>query len=114
MTELSYDTLVNLVSRRFGKYDVACPLCGPERRSLANRKRRFFASGTSRKASRHAPAPDVPNGATRGPSGSLHPNKLARQDANQGSLSRQRMMISVLASNLHCNYGRAPAPSEAR
>ena len=42
MTELSYDTLVNLVSRRFGKYDVACPLCGPERRSPANRKRRVF------------------------------------------------------------------------
>ena len=42
MTELSYDTLVNLVSRRFGKYDIACPLCGPERRSPANRKRRVL------------------------------------------------------------------------
>ena len=42
MTELSYDTLVDLISRRFGKHDVPCPLCGPDRRSPANRKRRVF------------------------------------------------------------------------
>ena len=42
MTELPYDTLIDLISGRFGKHDVPCPICGPERRSLANRKRRVF------------------------------------------------------------------------
>ena len=42
MTELSYNTLIDLINRRFGKHDVPCPLCGPERRSPANRKRRVF------------------------------------------------------------------------
>ena len=42
MTELSYDTLIDLISRRFGKHDVPCPLCGTERRSPVNRKRRVL------------------------------------------------------------------------
>ena len=42
MTELSYDSLVDLISRRFGTHDVPCPLCGPERRSPVNRKRRVL------------------------------------------------------------------------
>jgi hypothetical protein len=42
MTKLYYDTLIDLVPSRFGKHDVACPLCGPERRTPANRKRRVL------------------------------------------------------------------------
>jgi hypothetical protein len=39
MLTLSYVQLVDLCKRRLGKFDVACPLCGPDRRSRVNRKR---------------------------------------------------------------------------
>ena len=36
---LSYSVLANLCDHRLGMRDVACPLCGPDRRTSANRKR---------------------------------------------------------------------------
>lgn len=42
MTVLSYSTLANLCDHRIGTTDVACPLCGPDRRSPVNRRRRVL------------------------------------------------------------------------
>jgi hypothetical protein len=40
MIALTYTELAGLCDQRLGTRDVACPRCGPERHSLANRKRR--------------------------------------------------------------------------
>ncbi len=42
MDQLSLEQIKELIGDQFGKYDVACPLCGPSRTSPANRKRRVF------------------------------------------------------------------------
>jgi hypothetical protein len=42
MTELTFDTLLDLARGRFGATDVACPLCGPDRQAPENRKRRVL------------------------------------------------------------------------
>jgi hypothetical protein len=39
MLTLSYVQVVDLCGNRRGKFDVACPFCGPDRRSPLNRKR---------------------------------------------------------------------------
>ena len=39
---LAYDTLAHLCDNRIGVRDIACPLCGPERHSPINRKRRVL------------------------------------------------------------------------
>jgi hypothetical protein len=39
MSDLSFDTLETLTGGRPGQHDVACPICGPDRRSAINRKR---------------------------------------------------------------------------
>ncbi|MCF6110830.1 toprim domain-containing protein [Mesorhizobium muleiense] len=39
MNALSFDLLERLIRGRPGKHDVACPLCGPDRRSPINRNR---------------------------------------------------------------------------
>jgi hypothetical protein len=42
MTELTFDTLLDLAHGRFGAVDVACPICGPDRQAPANRVRRVL------------------------------------------------------------------------
>lgn len=42
MTALDYDMLADLCNRKLGMHDVACPLCGPSRRSPVNRKRQVL------------------------------------------------------------------------
>jgi hypothetical protein len=42
MNSLTYETLANLCDRKLGTRDVACPLCGPDRRSSVNRKRQVL------------------------------------------------------------------------
>jgi hypothetical protein len=42
MTDLSLDTISSLTGGFDGTYDVACPLCGPDRRSPANRRRKVL------------------------------------------------------------------------
>src|SRR6185369_2549804 len=42
MTHLSYGALDSLCESKLGTCDVACPLCGPNRRDPANRKRRVL------------------------------------------------------------------------
>ena len=42
MMTLSYENLDELCRSKLGKHDVACPLCGPDRRDPANRKRRVL------------------------------------------------------------------------
>jgi Toprim domain len=42
MSVLSYATLANLCESNIGTNDVPCPLCGPDRRSPENRKRRVL------------------------------------------------------------------------
>jgi len=39
---LDFDALVALISNRFGKCDVPCPLCGPECRSPGNQRRKVM------------------------------------------------------------------------
>jgi hypothetical protein len=39
---LSFDDLVALADGRLGKHDVACPQCGPQRHTAANRRRRVL------------------------------------------------------------------------
>jgi hypothetical protein len=42
MTALAYADLVHLSGGRVGRFDFPCPLCGPERRSPANRRRKVL------------------------------------------------------------------------
>jgi hypothetical protein len=41
-TGLDFQIVDQLVGGKFGTFDVACPLCGPERQSHVNQKRRVF------------------------------------------------------------------------
>jgi hypothetical protein len=42
MTVLAFGTLAALARDRFGRFDVACPACGPDRRSPTNGRRRVL------------------------------------------------------------------------
>ena len=42
MTALAFDALLQAINGRFGIHDIACPLCGPEKRSPSNRIRRVL------------------------------------------------------------------------
>jgi hypothetical protein len=40
MSEIDFDVMISLIADRYGKIDIACPECGPTRRTSANRKRK--------------------------------------------------------------------------
>ena len=40
--DISYSVLVDAIRHRPGTFDVPCPTCGPNRRSLANRRRKVL------------------------------------------------------------------------
>jgi hypothetical protein len=42
MYALSFNVLLQAINREFGVHDVVCPLCGPDRRSPANRVRKVL------------------------------------------------------------------------
>src|SRR5438105_1717922 len=42
MNALSFDRVVALTADRLGTIDIACPLCGPEKRTAANRARKVL------------------------------------------------------------------------
>jgi hypothetical protein len=42
MAAITFGELLQAVNRKFGIHDVACPVCGPERRSPANRVRKVL------------------------------------------------------------------------
>jgi Toprim domain len=42
MTALTFERLLQSINGKFGIHDIACPLCGPEKRSPSNRVRRVL------------------------------------------------------------------------
>jgi Toprim domain len=42
MTALTFEGLLESINGKFGIHDIACPLCGPEKRSPSNRVRRVL------------------------------------------------------------------------
>ena len=42
MNALTFDRLIQATKGRLGIHDIACPLCGPDRRSPANRVRKVL------------------------------------------------------------------------
>lgn len=42
MTALTFERLIQSINGKFGVHDLACPLCGPEKRSPPNRVRRVL------------------------------------------------------------------------
>jgi|SRR6516162_1183680 len=42
MSALSFDELIALIGGRFGKHEIGCPHCGPQRHTAANRRRKVL------------------------------------------------------------------------
>jgi hypothetical protein len=83
---ITFSSLLELIEPSFGTYDVACPRCGPDRKSEGNRRRYERAKGGVRPV-----APSRPDSQPGGPRRSAEPNVARRNKARWLWSCRQRI-----------------------